>query len=85
MAENVEDRSSLLRATQERDGGIWNYGVGKVYVWSYYQHKHRLHKSSVQPGSKAPIVSSGWVAKGIQSRASAPKAPSGNSVYYDIN
>lgn len=84
MVENVEDRSSLLRETQERDGGIWNYGVGKVYVWSYYQHKHRLHRSSVQPGHGAQIVRSDWKTKGIQSRASAPKAPSGNSAYYDI-
>ncbi|RMC46834.1 hypothetical protein F5ESL0230_02460 [Lactobacillus sp. ESL0230] len=51
----VEDSNSLLRQTQERDGGTWNYGVGSVYVWSYYQHKSRLHRSSVRPGYFADI------------------------------
>lgn len=81
----VEDSNSLLRQTQERDGGTWNYGVGSVYVWSYYQHKSRLHKSSVKPGYFAQVVSSGWRTKGIQARASAPKAPYGNQMFYDVD
>ncbi|WP_278952542.1 lactococcin 972 family bacteriocin [Lactobacillus apis] len=72
------------RATQERDGGTWNYGVGTTYVWSYYYHKTRLHRSSVKPGIWAALVSSNWTRKGVQSRASAPKASRGNYCYYDI-
>ncbi|BDR60924.1 lactococcin 972 family bacteriocin [Lactobacillus xylocopicola] len=81
----VDNDSLNLRASKKREGGMWNYGVGSTYVWSYYQHKRRLHKSSVRPGYFADTISSGWRQKGTQSRASAPKAKLGNAMFYNVD
>lgn len=62
-------------------GGKWDYGVGSTYVWSYYSHKKKTHRSSVQGKY---YVSSGWTPAGETSRASAVKAATGNKSYYDI-
>lgn len=73
--------SPTLAATVYEHGGVWNYGVGKKYVWSYYSHNRLTHKSSVQGKY---FSSSGWVSPGTQARASAEKAWTGNQSYFDV-
>lgn len=67
--------------TIDASGGTWNYGVGSTYVWSYYSHKSKTHKSTVQGKN---YVTSGWIKAKTQARASAQKARSGNYSYYDV-
>ena len=71
----------VLAATINVEGGVWNYGVGSKYVWSYYSHAHKTHKSSVHGKYDA---SSGWTRKGVKAKASAAKAIGGNEAYYDV-
>lgn len=52
--------------------------MGSKYVWSYYSHNYKTHKSSVHSKYDA---SSGWVRK---AKASAEKAITGNQAYYDV-
>lgn len=67
--------------TIDAQGGTWNYGVGSKYVWSYYSHNKKTHKASVQGRI---YVSSGWQKKGVQARASAEKALTGNKSFYEV-
>lgn len=71
----------VLAATVYAGGGTWNYGVGTKYVWSYYSHSSKVHKSSVLGRN---YISSGWTRKGVQARASTEKAITGNKSYYDV-
>ncbi|MDF7627204.1 lactococcin 972 family bacteriocin [Lactobacillaceae bacterium L1_55_11] len=72
--------SAVDAATISAGGGTWSYGVGKKYVWSYYDHDYRYHSSSV---SGQYYVSSGNTAPGYSAQASAPRALWGNQSYYD--
>lgn len=63
-----------LAATANVGGGVWDYGtkvagINQKKVYSNYYHAKKKHKSSVSIGTLA--VSSGWVAKGDTSYASA--------------
>ena len=71
----------VLATTVDIEGGVWNYGVGSKYVWSYYSHQYKTHKSSVHGKYDA---SSGWVRKGREAKASAEKAITGNQAFYDV-
>lgn len=71
----------VLATTINTQGGTWNYGVGSKYVWSYYSHKHKTHKSSVQGKYYS---TSGWTRKGVKAKASAEKAKHGNRSYFDV-
>lgn len=73
--------SPVLATTVYEHGGVWNYGVGKKYVWSYYSHHRLTHKSSVEGRYYS---SSGWVSPGTEARASAEKAQHGNKSYFDV-
>lgn len=70
-----------LAATVDVQGGVWNYGVGSKYVWSYYSHSSKTHKASVHGAYDA---TSGWIRKGVEAKASAEKALFGNASYYDV-
>lgn len=70
-----------LAATVDVQGGVWNYGVGSKYVWSYYSHNSKTHKASVHGAYDA---TSGWIRKGVEAKASAEKALFGNASYYDV-
>ncbi|MGW7832079.1 lactococcin 972 family bacteriocin [Staphylococcus xylosus] len=63
------------------EGGLWNYGVGSSYVWSYYNHNSKAHGSTAI-GKYASY--SGKTRAGIQARASAPKAHWDNQTYYKV-
>ena len=86
MVVDPPQSNELLRkgTTVNVDGGTWNYGVGTTYVWSYYQHMKKWHKSSVKPGWFAQTFSSGWQRKGVRAKASAKRAKLGNQMFYDI-
>lgn len=51
-------------------GGIWDYGVSKKYVWSHYHHNKKAHYSKVRGKYWS---SSGYTPKGKWAKASAEK------------
>lgn len=69
------------------DGGVWDYGtyvsgLNEKTVYSNYYHSSKIHKSSVSIGTTA--VTSGWVAAGDTSYASATGTWSAEThAYYD--
>lgn len=71
----------LKAATIYAEGGVWNYGIGTSYVWSYYSHNTKSHASTAI-GKYTSY--SGKTRPGIQARASAPKAFWGNETYYKV-
>lgn len=72
---------TVQAATVEAEGGVWNYGVGSTYVWSYYSHNGRNHAST----AKGKYTSySGKMPPGVQARASAAKSWSVNKTYYSV-
>ncbi|WP_277581895.1 lactococcin 972 family bacteriocin [Staphylococcus equorum] len=68
-------------ATIYAQGGIWNYGVGSKYVWSYYSNNYKAHGSTAVGKYKSY---SGKTRAGIQARASAPKPFFVNRTYYNV-
>ncbi len=68
-------------AKVERDGGIWNRGIGRTTVWSHYKHNKKRHGSSVK-GKR--FVDSGCVAKKKVSRAETKRALWGNRTNYNF-
>ncbi|SCS40213.1 lactococcin 972 family bacteriocin [Staphylococcus caeli] len=71
----------IKAATIYAQGGVWNYGIGSTYVWSYYSHNSKAHASTAV-GKYTSY--SGKTRPGIQARASAPIAFWGNQTYYKV-
>ena len=71
----------IAAATVSVAGGTWDYGVNDKIVWSYYQHKSKEHKASVEGFLPA---SSGWKNPGVRAKAEAPKSAWTNHSYYDV-
>lgn len=64
-------------------GGEWRHGVGSKYVWSHFDHKTKVHKTSVK--GKGDMMSySGWTEAGKRASASWEKALWGNKAYADV-
>lgn len=61
-------------------GGSWKHGVGNRYVWSKYDHKYKVHKTTVQ-GAGGRMSPSGWTVAGRRAEASWEKARAGNKAW----
>lgn len=67
------------------EGGVWEYGVKEpastVYVYSYYTHPTRKHRSSVKTSSGALLRSKDEL-PGRTAKVEAATGYSGNKAYY---
>ncbi|PTJ71088.1 lactococcin 972 family bacteriocin [Staphylococcus hyicus] len=68
--------------TVDVGGGKWSHGVGSKYVWSHYSHNSRNHGATAI-GKYSSF--SGIARPGVQAKASAPKAWTGNKAYYSLH
>lgn len=64
-------------------GGNWRHGVGTRYVWSKYDHKRKIHNTTVQ-GAGGKRSYSGWTNPKIRALASWEKAWSGNLAWANV-
>lgn len=64
-------------------GGSWIHGVGNRYVWSKYDHKYKVHKTTVQ-GAGGKLSSSGWTVAGRRAEASWERAVFGNKAWATV-
>ncbi len=73
----------MLRTTEKVGGGVWIYGIGGGFSYSYYDHGSKTHKSTACSGFGTSCNYSGWTGKGTRSVAKILRTQGGNTAYWD--
>jgi lactococcin 972 family bacteriocin len=71
------------RTTEKVGGGVWIYGIGGGYSYSYYDHASKTHSSTACSGFGTSCKSSGWTAKGTRSVAKVLATAWGNTAFWN--
>ncbi len=71
-----------LRTTEKVGGGVWIYGIGGGYAYSYYDHGSKEHRATAC--SRTACAKTGWVPKKKRAAAKALRTAGGNTAYWAV-